>query len=53
MDAQSPARLEPVSEFSTTLVPGNFRPQETLTVYVQAAMVKAIAAAAFVALYPR
>ena len=47
MDAQSPARLEPVSEFSTTLVPGNFRPQETLTVYVQAAMVKAIADAAF------
>lgn len=42
IDTQSPARLEPVSEFSPTLIPGNFRPQEAMGVYVQAAMVQAL-----------
>lgn len=42
IDTQSPARLEPVSGFSTTLVPGNFRPQEAMGVYVQAAMMQAL-----------
>ena len=42
IDAQSPARVEAVSQFSPTLVPGNFRPQETMTVNVQAAMVQAL-----------
>ncbi len=42
VDAQSPARLEPVSDFDPAFVPGNFRPQETLTVQVQAAMVQAL-----------
>lgn len=42
IDAQSPARLEAVSEFSTTLIPGNFRPQEAMSVFVQAQMVQAL-----------
>ena len=47
IDAQSPVRLEPISEFSTTLMPGNFRPQETMSVYVQAQMMQALSNAAF------
>ncbi len=47
IDVQSPARLEPVSQFSTTLIPGNFRPQESMSVYVQAAMIKALSDAAY------
>lgn len=43
IDAQSPSRLEPANEFSTTLIPGSFRPQETMSVHVQAAMVTALA----------
>lgn len=43
IDAQSPARLEPVNQFSTTLISGSFRPQETMSVHVQAAMVAALA----------
>jgi metallophosphoesterase (TIGR03767 family) len=46
IDAQSPARLEPVGQFSTTLIPGSFRPQESMSVHVQAQMVAALAAVA-------
>lgn len=47
IDSQSPARLEPISEFSTSLMPGNFRPQESMSTYVQAAMVRALNKVAF------
>ena len=46
-DTQTPARLEPVNTFSTTLVPGSFRPQQSLTLHVQAQMVQAFSDAAF------
>ena len=40
-DTQSPARLEPVMEFSPTLMPGICRPQESMSLFVQAQMVQA------------
>lgn len=40
-DTQSPARLEPVNAFSPTLVPGTCRPQESMSLFVQAQMVQA------------
>ncbi len=46
-DTQTPARLEPVNAFTTTLVPGSHRPQEALSLFVQAQMVQAFADAAF------
>ncbi len=46
-DTQTPARLEPVNTFSTTLVPGSFRPQQSMTLHVQAQMVQAFSDAAF------
>jgi metallophosphoesterase (TIGR03767 family) len=46
-DTQTPARLEPVNAFSTTLVPGSFRPQQSMTLHVQAQMVQAFNDAAF------
>lgn len=46
IDAQTPAWLEPVSEFDFTLLPGVCRPQEAMSVHVQAAMVKALSDAA-------
>lgn len=45
-DTQTPARLEPVNAFSTTLVPGSNRPQEALSLHVQAQMVQAFSDAA-------
>ena len=45
MDAQSPARLEPMIAQNRSLWAGAFRPQDTLTVHVLAAMVEAMAAA--------
>lgn len=47
IDAQSPARLEPMTEQSPSLWAGCFRPQDTLTVHVAAAMVEAMAAARY------
>ena len=47
MDAQSPARLEPMAGQSASLWLGSVRPQDTLTVNVLAAMVDAMAAARF------
>lgn len=46
-DTQSPARLEPVNAFTTTLIPGSHRPQEAMTLFVQAQMVKSFNDAAF------
>jgi metallophosphoesterase (TIGR03767 family) len=46
-DTQSPARLEPVNAFSTTFVPGTCRPQQAMTLHVQAQMVQAFNDAAF------
>lgn len=43
MDAQSPARLEPMIEFSHSTWEGAFRPQDTLTTQVAAEMVRSIA----------
>ena len=40
-DTQSPSRLEPVNEFSMTLLPGSCRPQESMSLFVQAQMVQA------------
>ncbi|MDQ1249428.1 MAG: family metallophosphoesterase [Actinomycetota bacterium] len=42
MDAQTPGWLDPVAAFAFTLLPGVCRPQETLTVHVQSAMVQAV-----------
>lgn len=42
MDAQSPARLEPMIEFSHSTWEGAFRPQDTLTTQVAAEMVRSI-----------
>lgn len=47
IDAQSPARLEPMTEQSPSLWAGCFRPQDPLTVHVAAAMVDAMAAARY------
>ena len=47
MDAQSPARLEPLSAQSPSTWAGSIRPQDTLTTNVQAQMVAAMNAAAF------
>lgn len=47
MDAQSPARLEPMLAQSTSTWQGAIRPQDTLTVNVQAQMVAAMNAARF------
>jgi metallophosphoesterase (TIGR03767 family) len=44
IDAQSPARLEPMIAQDHSLWAGCFRPQDTLTTHVGAAMVQAIAA---------
>ena len=46
IDAQTPAWLDPVAEFDFTLLPGVCRPQETLSVHVQGAMIQALADAA-------
>lgn len=43
MDAQAPARLEPMQQQSHSLWAGAFRPQDTLTVHVESAMVAAMA----------
>ncbi len=45
-DTQTPARLEPVNAVTTTLVPGSNRPQEALSLHVQAQMVQAFSDAA-------
>lgn len=45
IDAQSPARLEPMAGQSATTWAGTVRPQDTLTVNVAAAMVEAMRAA--------
>ena len=45
MDAQSPARLEPMAAMDHVLWAGAMRPQDTLTVHVAAATVEAMAAA--------
>ncbi|MEZ5116584.1 MAG: TIGR03767 family metallophosphoesterase [Candidatus Nanopelagicales bacterium] len=45
MDAQSPARLEPMAGQSASLWAGVVRPQDTLTLHVTAAMVAAMSAA--------
>jgi metallophosphoesterase (TIGR03767 family) len=45
-DTQTPARLEPVNALTTTLVPGSHRPQEAMTLHVQAQMVQAFSDAA-------
>jgi metallophosphoesterase (TIGR03767 family) len=42
MDAQSPARLEPMAGQSPTLWAGTVRPQDTLTTHVAAAMVESM-----------
>jgi len=47
IDAQSPARIEPMQMQSHALWDGAFRPQDTLTVHVLAAMVSAVAGARF------
>jgi len=47
MDAQSPARLDIMVGQSESLWAGSFRPQDTLTVNVGAAMVQAMRAAQF------
>ena len=47
IDPQSPARLEPLQEMSPTLWQGAARPQDTMTVQVQAQMVAAMAAARY------
>jgi metallophosphoesterase (TIGR03767 family) len=46
-DTQTPARLEPVNGYTTTLVPGSHRPQEAMSLHVQAQMVQAFSDAAF------
>ncbi len=43
MDAQSPGRLEPLIAFNHSLFGGAFRPQDTLTTQVGAAMVRSVA----------
>lgn len=43
IDAQTPAWLDPVAEFDFTLLPGVCRPQETMSVHVQGAMIQALA----------
>ena len=43
MDAQAPARLEPMIEFSHSTWEGAFRPQDTLTTQTAAEMVRSIA----------
>jgi metallophosphoesterase (TIGR03767 family) len=45
MDAQSPARLEPMAAMDHTLWAGAMRPQDALTVHVGASMVAAMSAA--------
>ena len=45
MDAQSPARLEPMAAMDHTLWAGAMRPQDALTVHVGASMVGAMSAA--------
>ncbi len=47
IDPQSPARLEPMQQMSPTLWQGAARPQDTMTVQVQAQMVAAMAAARY------
>ena len=47
MDAQSPARLEPMAAQSPSTWQGSIRPQDALTVHVQAQMVAAMNAARF------
>ncbi len=47
IDSQSPARLEPLQQLSPTLWQGACRPQDALTVHVQAQMVEAMAAARY------
>lgn len=47
IDPQSPARLEPLQQMSPTLWQGACRPQDTLTVHVQAQMVEAMSAARY------
>ncbi len=42
IDAQSPGRLEPLVAFSHSLFGGAFRPQDTLTTHVGAAMVQSV-----------
>jgi metallophosphoesterase (TIGR03767 family) len=46
-DTQSPARLEPINGYTTTLVPGSHRPQEAMSLHVQAQMVTAFSEVAF------
>ena len=47
IDAQSPARLEPLSAQSPAPGRGSIRPQDTMTVNVQAQMIDAMNAARF------
>lgn len=46
-DTQSPSRLEPTNAFSPTLFPGTCRPQQSLSLFVQAQMVQAFSDAAY------
>lgn len=47
MDAQSPARLEPLAGVAPSTFAGSIRPQDTMTVNVQAQVVGAVNAARF------
>lgn len=47
MDAQSPARLEPVTSIAPATFQGAIRPQDALTVNVQAQMVQAMTASRY------
>ncbi|MFM2437495.1 MAG: hypothetical protein RLZ55_306, partial [Actinomycetota bacterium] len=42
IDAQTPAWLDPIAAFDFTLLPGVCRPQETMSVHVQGAMIQAL-----------
>ncbi len=42
IDAQTPGWLDPVAAFDFTLLPGVCRPQETMSVHVQGAMIQAL-----------
>ena len=46
-DTQSPSRLEPTNAFSPTLFPGTCRPQQAMSLFVQAQMVQAFSDAAY------
>jgi metallophosphoesterase (TIGR03767 family) len=46
-DTQSPARLEPTNGYDPTLFPGTCRPQQSMSLFVQAQMVQAFQDAAY------